>query len=311
MKTTVWLAAATVGLAGCATLEIQGHRGARGLAPENTLVAFNKGLDAGVDTLELDVGVTKDGWVVVSHDQALNPDITRGPDGKYLEGKAGPAIKDLTIGELRQYDVGRINPGTEYAKRYPDQQSVDGTRIPTLVDLMQLVRDRGHRGVTLNIEIKRDPTKPELTPPVRTYVGALVTTLYTYSFQERVTIQSFDWEALEVAKALAPGIPRSYLTAQRKTFDTIEAAKGSSAWTGEYKYADYGSVPKMVKAAGGLIWSPNYNDLDEAKVKEAKALNLVVMPWTVNDPEAAKKLKAWGVDGVITDRPDVIRASMK
>ena len=110
------------------SLDIQGHRGARGLAPENTLPAFARALSLGVTTLELDCAVTKDGVVVVSHDPALNPDITRGPDGKWLE-TTSPAIWSLTYAELQRYDVGRVNPASAYAKRWPEQRPVDGTRI--------------------------------------------------------------------------------------------------------------------------------------------------------------------------------------
>src|SRR3954470_16182887 len=119
-------------LAGCASrLDIQGHRGVRGLAPENTLPAFERAIALGVTTLEMDVAVTRDGVVVVSHDPSLNPDITRGPDGAFLASR-GPAIHDLTYDELRRYDVGRLNPDRAYGKPFPEQQAIDGTRIPRL-----------------------------------------------------------------------------------------------------------------------------------------------------------------------------------
>ena len=129
-------------------LDIQGHRGARGLAPENTLPAFARALGIGVTTLELDCAITKDGVVVVSHDPAFNPDITRRPDGKWLE-KTGPAIWSLTFKELQRYDVGRLNPANAYAKRWPEQQPVDGTRIPRLSDLFALVKKSWQRNSPL------------------------------------------------------------------------------------------------------------------------------------------------------------------
>src|SRR4030095_3436731 len=101
--------------------DLQGNRGTRGLAPENTLPAFQRALELGVDTLECDMAITKDGVVVIHHDLWLKPDTTRGPDGKWLEAR-GPAIKELTFAELQQYDVGRLKPGTDYAKLFPDQQ---------------------------------------------------------------------------------------------------------------------------------------------------------------------------------------------
>jgi glycerophosphoryl diester phosphodiesterase len=311
MKTTVWLLAATAGLAGCSGIEVQGHRGARGLTPENTLAAFEKALEAGVDALEMDSAVTRDGWVVVSHDQVLNPDITRGPDGRFLEAK-GPAIKDLTYVELQAYDVGRLNPGTDYAKRFPDQQPVDGARIPRLHDVIELLRRSGHRGVTLNIEVKTDPTKPSETLPPDKAAQALVATLYNESIMPRVIIQSFDWRALEEVRRIAPRIPTAFLTVQGKSLDTIGAGMPeASPWTGRYRYADYGSVPKMVKAAGGMIWSPNANDVTAENVAEAKALNLQVIVWTVNDPASVRKMRELGVNGIITDRPDRVRALLK
>src|SRR5580704_2592630 len=134
-------------LAGCATrFDLEGHRGTRGLAPENTLPAFAKALEIDVDTLELDTNVTRDGVVVISHNTSLNPDITRGPDGRWI-AKAGPPIHALTFEELSRYDVGRIDPAAKYAKQFPDQVPVDGTHMPRLADLFAMVRRAGNRRV--------------------------------------------------------------------------------------------------------------------------------------------------------------------
>src|ERR1043165_5885432 len=111
--------------------DLQGHRGTRGLAPENTLPAFAKALSLGVTTLEMDAAITKDDVVVISHNPALEPDITRGPDGAWLAGR-GPPIQDLNYEELGRYDIGRIKPGTKYAADFPEQVPVDGTRFPRL-----------------------------------------------------------------------------------------------------------------------------------------------------------------------------------
>src|SRR6185503_9371643 len=117
--------------------DLQGHRGARGLAPENTIEGFALALSIGVTTLELDLAMTKDDVLVVSHDRRLNPDHTRGPDGKFLDGE-GPAIRSMTLAELQRYDVGRLKPGTAYARSFPEQRAVDGARIPTLAELFDL-----------------------------------------------------------------------------------------------------------------------------------------------------------------------------
>src|SRR5262245_29889631 len=110
-------------------LEILGHRGARGLAPENSLPGFARGLEIGLSGFELDCAITRDGVVVIHHDALLNPDTTRGPDGAWLKEK-GPAIWDLTFDAVQRYDIGRIDPRSEYATRFPAQHPVDGTRIP-------------------------------------------------------------------------------------------------------------------------------------------------------------------------------------
>ena len=139
--------------------DIEAHRGGRALRPENTLASFANALSMGVDTLELDMGVTRDGVVVVSHERGLNPDLSRAPDGKYIPTEI-PFIK-LTLAQVKQYDVGQIRPGSAYAARFPDQLSIPGTRIPTLAEVFALVRRSGDRHVRLNIETKIDPGHPE------------------------------------------------------------------------------------------------------------------------------------------------------
>src|SRR5438105_12746951 len=123
-------AAALIAMAASA-FDLEGHRGARGLAPENTLAAFKRALSIGVTTIETDLAVTRDDVLVISHDPLLNPDIVRHPDGRWLTEK-GPAIRTLTLAELKRYDVGRLNPGSRYATQFPLQQSADGERFPTL-----------------------------------------------------------------------------------------------------------------------------------------------------------------------------------
>src|SRR5262249_7827545 len=120
-----------------AAFDLQGHRGARGLAPENTLEAFATALSIGVTTLEFDLAITRDGILVVSHDSRLKPDHTRGPDGEFLDAE-GPAIRSLTLAEVKRYDVGRLKPGTAYAAAFPEQRGMDGARIPTLMEVFEL-----------------------------------------------------------------------------------------------------------------------------------------------------------------------------
>jgi len=287
--------------------DLQGHRGARGLAPENTLPAFERALALGVTTLELDVAITSDGVLVIHHDSTLNPDLTRDSNGAFLD-RRGPAIHSLTWAQLQTYDVGRLKPGTDYAKRYPDQQPVDGTRIPRLSDLFDLVKRLGDDKVRFDIETKLTPTKPEETLAPEPFARALVAEIRKAGMAARSQIQSFDWRTLQVVQAIAPEIPTVYLTAQQSWLDNIGADRPEgSSWTAGIQYREHGSVPKMVKAAGGSYWSVYFGDLDPQKLKEAQSLGLKVVVWTVNDPAVMSRMLDWGVDGLITDRPDLAR----
>jgi len=287
-------------------LDIQGHRGARGLAPENTLPAFAKALALGVSTLELDCAITRDGVVVVSHDPALNPDITRGPDGKWLQ-QTGPAIRSLTFQELQRYDVGRLNPSNAYAKRWPEQKPVDGTRIPRLADMFALVRKSGNAAVRFNIETKISPLAPDETTTPEDFTRKLISAVRTAGMADRTAIQSFDWRTLAVVQKEAPEIPTVYLTVQKGFMDSIQADQPQSPWTAGYRFRDHGSVQRMIKAAGGAVWSPFSGDLTREAVREAQALGLKVVVWTVNEPAGMRRMIEWGVDGIISDRPDLLR----
>jgi glycerophosphoryl diester phosphodiesterase len=290
--------------------DLQGHRGARGLAPENTLPGFATALSIGVTTLELDTGITKDGVVVISHDTALNPDITRDANGKWLETR-GPSIHSLTFAELRQYDVGRIRPGTKYAKQYPDQRAVDGTRIPRLADLFALVKRSGNPRVRFNIETKISPLDRGQTVDPETFASAVISVVRQEEMTGRVSIQSFDWRTLQAVQRIAPEMPTAYLSSQQHFLDNIAAGSlTGSPWTAGLQYRDHGSIPKMVKAAGGKTWSPYHGDLTDTALKEAHALGLTVVVWTVNEPAQIRNLLDRSVDGIISDRPDLVRRIM-
>jgi glycerophosphoryl diester phosphodiesterase len=298
-------------LAGSALgFDLVGHRGARGLAPENTLPAFARALSLGVTALELDTALTKDGVIVISHDPALNPDITRDKAGKWLE-TPGPLIKALTFNELQQYDVGRLNANTKYAKAFPEQKALDGTRIPRLADLFAMVKKSNNEKVRFHIEIKVSPLKPNETPSPETSAKMVVELIRKEGMEGRVSILSFDWRTLQVVQKIAPEIPTVYLSVQQRSLDTIAEYKPEgSPWTAGFQYKDYGSVPGMVKAAGGRIWSPFFGDVTEGKLKEARDLGLQVVVWTVNEPAQIKRMLDLGVDGIVSDRPDLVRQAM-
>ena len=308
---TVILAAALLG--GCATqFDLQAHRGGRGLMPENTLAAFSKAMEIGVTTLELDVGITQDGVMVISHDRYLNPDVIRDAQGQHLTER-GATLMSIPFAELQRFDAGRLKPGSNYAKTFARQQAVDGERIPALSALFDLAKQRNASAVRFNIETKSSPNAAGETLPPEPFVRALIAEIRKAGLTARATIQSFDWRTLQIAQKEAPEIVTVYLSSQQGAGDTVQAGKpGASPWLAGFDVDDYaGSVARTVAAAGGSVWSPHYKDITQALVRDAQSLGLKVVPWTVNDEADLARLLDWKVDGLITDYPDLLRAMMK
>jgi glycerophosphoryl diester phosphodiesterase len=291
--------------------DLQGHRGARGLAPENTLPAFARALSIGVSTLELDVGVTRDGVVVVAHDPVLSPDLTRDAQGRWLEAP-GPAIHALSYAELSRYDVGRTKPGSRTARRFPQQQPADGARVPRLAEVFALAARAGNAAVRFNVETKLHPDRRSETLAPEPFARAVIAEIRRAGVASRATLQSFDWRTLQVAQREAPEIATVYLSARQSWLDNIGAESTlGSPWTAGFSFAQHASVPRMVHAAGGRIWSPYHGDLDAAQLEEARALGLKVIVWTVNEPTHIAAMLDLGVDGIISDYPDRVRAELQ
>lgn len=291
-----------------AAFDLQGHRGARGLAPENTLPGFARAVAIGVTTLETDLAVTRDGVLVLSHDPALNRDITRLPDGRWLTSRR-LLIRDLTFDELGHFDVGRTNPGSAYGRQFPAQASADGARIPALTDLFALGGTSG-RPLRYNLEIKTSPLHPADTIDPLSFARLLVDVVHSAGFASRVTIQSFDWRTILETRRLAPEIATSCLTMDGPDGGTIRGEHGGpSPWLAGVDRANPGaSVPRLAAAAGCRIWSPYWRNLDRSAVSEAHGLGLEVIPWTVNRPDDIEAILDFGVDGLITDYPDIARS---
>jgi len=263
-------------------IDVQGHRGARGYLPENTLPSFARALELGVTTLELDVGVTRDGVVVIHHDRGLNPDLARGPDGQWVQ-RATP-LHSLTYAELQHYDVGRLRPGSDYARRFPHQQPLDGTRIPRLAELFALAKDQR---VRYNIEPKMDASALHETLPAEEFARALIAEVRKAGVQHRTTVQAFHWQVLKVVEREAPEMPTVYCT------------EGTA------------SNSERVHAAGGRIWSPDYHTVTVKKLDAARKSQMKVTVWTVNEPADIERMIAMGVDGIASDYPDRVLEQLK
>jgi glycerophosphoryl diester phosphodiesterase len=185
--------------------------------------------------------------------------------------------------------VGRLREGSEYARPFPGQRPADGTRVPRLADVFALAAKSGNREVRFNIETKLSPQAPEERLPPAEFARALIAEIRKAGLEKRSTIQSFEWRSLGVVQDEAPEISTVYLTGSRLEDNALE----------------------QIKSSGGRIWSTNYRTLSAEKLKEARALGLKVVVWTVNEPQDMAAMLELAVDGIITDRPDLVREEME
>jgi glycerophosphoryl diester phosphodiesterase len=253
---------------------VHGHRGARARRPENTLPAFEYAIDQGVDVLEMDMAVTKDNVIVISHDPILQPPVCTGP-------APSAVIHTLTLAEVRQWDCGAVrNP------RFDTQQTIPGTRMPTLDGVFQLA-SRGH--FEYNIETKSFPDKPEYTPPPDEFARMVLAKIRQYKLEKRVILQSFDFRTLIAMRKLAPEIRLSALTeTDQRPFAQIAAEAGKAE-----------------------IISPEYHLVTPEKVAAAHRAGLQVVPWTANTEADWARLVAAKVDAIISDDPASLIAYLK
>jgi glycerophosphoryl diester phosphodiesterase len=295
------------------SFDLQGHRGARGLRPENTLPAFETALDLRVSTLETDLQLTRDGVPVLFHDAALSERSVRVREGISETLDKRRAVRALSLVELRQFivdrnpDLGRFpeqkNDVTLAARLFCEDRKQHVYAIPALSDLLEFVaayagelgraagkssEQRAHaRSVRFNLELKRVPFRPDAVGDKfdgnspsdleRAVVGAV----RKGAAVEKVTIQSFDHRAVKAVKQLDPKLATAILIAG--TAPVSPAA--------------------LAKDAGAAIYSPDYQFLDAALVRETQAAGIRVIPWTVNEVADMERLLDWRVDGMITDVP--------
>ncbi len=298
-----------------ATVEVFAHRGARAFVPENTLAGIEASLRIGTDWVDMDVVLTKDGEVLVSHDPVLNPAVVRDAGGSYV-APGSAVVKELTLAELSRFDVGRIDRGTAYGKFFPDQVALDGTRMPTLREVIRLVKARARNGVGFQVEMKTDPANPAISADPERFARAVYRILREEGIVERTKVHAFDFTCLAALHALDPKLRTGYLTSRDNEaggvddfFSADPAVAGR--WTGGKLVKVYGgSIPRMVKALGGTNWEPEDAELTRENLDLAHRLGLKVVVWswperlgTAFDPALTARMIEWGVDGIITDDP--------
>lgn len=285
-------------------LHVQGHRGARGMFPENTLDGIEYALKAGTGVIEIDILATSDGEIVVSHNAHLHPDTTQNKAGDWLAHQ-DVALRDLTLAELQTFQIGHTRDGSHYRQRFPEQCALDNAQVPTLRDVMRLMSRPEYLSSWLIIEVKSDPFDPGAIGPMSHFVARLDALMRDSNMERRSVVQSFDWNfCLEMQKH-SPDCAISCLSrVGPQGTDSVSNIHPDSRWIGSMAHAlDTQSLPEIIHQIGGQIWAPYHADTCKEDVETAHQLGLLVIVWTVNDNESAQRMIDCDVDGIITDYP--------
>lgn len=300
--------------------DLEAHRGGRDVRPENTLYSYAYAIELGATSIECDMQLTKDGQIVMSHNPILNSDITRDENGNYIENNKYD-IRLMTVDELKKFDVGVMDPNCgEYYDLHGKTQFTYDAKIPTLeelMQLMQLIQSYGDKNIVLNIETKSYPDpasagyKNNADP--KKFVEVFNNIVKKYDMEDRVVLQSFDWQTLIEIKKLNPNISTSALWQEQPSWGRDSESlrryeKKKSPWLGGLDIKDYqGNPVKAAHAIGADIISPYYTEISKQDVDEAHSLGMKVVPWTVNNEKDMNMLLDMGVDGIISDKPWLLK----
>lgn len=266
----------------------QGHRGSRGLMPENTIPAMHKAIDFGVTTLEMDVVISKDKKVVVSHDPYFNADITTAPEGKILSKSEGSQrlLYAMNYDSIKKYDVGiKLHPS------FPRQEKIAAYK-PLLEELIRsseaYAKQKNTLALWYNIETKSKPGFDGVHHPAPAeFVDLLVAVIQKEGIADRTVIQSFDMRTLQVVHQKYPSIKNSLLM------------EGSDKRTLNEQLNELGFVPD--------VYSPHYSLVTSVLIKLCHEKGMKIIPWTVNTRLEIERIRSLGVDGIITDYPDLFK----
>lgn len=297
--------------------DLEAHHGGRDVRPENTLYSYAYAIELGATSIECDMQLTKDGQIVMSHNPILNSDITRDENGNYIENNKYD-IRLMTVDELKKFDVGIMDPNCgEYYDLHGKTQFTYDAKIPTLEELMQLIQSYGDKNIVLNIETKSYPDpasagyKNNADP--KKFVEVFNNIVKKYDMEDRVVLQSFDWQTLIEMEKLNPNISTSALWQEQPSWGRDSESlrryeKKKSPWLGGLDIKDYqGNPVKAAHAIGADIISPYYTEISKQDVDEAHSLGMKVVPWTVNNEKDMNMLLDMGVDGIISDKPWLLK----
>ncbi|MGI8535785.1 MAG: glycerophosphodiester phosphodiesterase family protein [Mycobacteriales bacterium] len=299
--------------------DLEAHRGGRGLWPENTLPAFAHALRLGVTTLEMDVVISQDGKPIVTHDPAVNPDTCKDTRPAKHGDPEFPYVGDL-VHELNSKQIRTLDCGSKTLDDYPQQQPVPGAHMPHLQQVFRLVDRYGADGIMMNIESKVEAAKPKQSASPKKFVHVMDAAFRKAHVVPQVTFQSFDWRTLMMMRRVDPRLPLVALT----DAPYLEVGKpGRSPWLGGLDIDDFGGDPvKAIQTFGADIYSPSYGTgtygkksfdpfLKAKSISEAHRVGIKVVPYTLDDRDTMRRYIHLGVDGEISDYPNVLRHVVK
>ena len=277
-------------------IKIYGHRGARGVLPENTLDSFQYLFDNDIKAYETDILISKDLIPVITHDFRLSPSMTKDSEGNWLENEDVKII-DLTYDQISKFEVGSLNKLTKYGRRFLNQKKLPNQKIPKLIQLLDLTTQNNNSNLIINLEIKSTPVQENLTPSPEMLAKIVIEEVNKSSLIDKIIYSSFDWRVLREIKNYNSEIPRAYLTQdQRNIYD-------QSPWMDFTPLHNNVDLPKLIKAHGGKAWHPYHKNINEKNIKIAQSENLPVNVWTVNKEKDMLRMIDYGVDGIMTDYP--------
>ena len=278
-------------------IRIVGHRGARGLFPENSMVGFENILKMGVTLIELDVVFSKDKTPIITHDHTINPSTSRDVDGEFVNENI--KVSSLTVEQIKNYEIGRLDLGSDYGKRFPEQAQLDGIYMPTLQELFEKMQQPEFEQMRLMVEIK---SEPNYSSQDRENIASLVIKqIREANLSNKVLLHSFDWLLLSEFKKKDPKITTSFLTKKGYQNESENYYPSQVFMQDAAGYSN--SVPEKISALGGSVWCPYFKDITRDRLLSARENNLIVVVWTLNELDDIEAMIDLGVDAIVTDYP--------
>ena len=285
-------------------IRIVGHRGARGLFPENSMVGFENILKMGVTLIELDVVFSKDKTPIITHDHTINSSTSRDVDGEFVNENI--KVSSLTVEQIKNYEIGRLDLDSDYGKRFPEQSQLDGIYMPTLQELFEKMQQPQFEQMRLMVEIK---SEPDYSSQDRENIASLVTEqIKDANLLNKVLLHSFDWLLLSEFKKKDPEITTSFLT--KKGYKDESENYHSLQMYMQDAAGHSNAVPEKISALGGSVWCPYFKDITRDRLLSARENNLIVVVWTLNERDDIEAMIDLGVDAIVTDYPPRVMSAL-